>query len=298
MSSPLTPIAACRQPQNRHACQLEIRSPGLQVATVTDLVSLAREKRPELVVVDIRIPPTRTTEGLDTARVITRSCPTSASWCSPRTSKSAMRWQIGSRGLATSQSVYCPLPHGRPQTEARLPASVHRGRSGRGRRHDLSILQAEFSLTQMLDTPTSGRIFLEQVIRDNLDIGRPDQVGLVFDPRPIRRGPRATPGRFRTRVITAGVTPSLHVDDKHTTIKQSGKAPRTETTITDTNDFGIGKRPTNLPALREIGDTANRRLSASNESATSRSPGPDALHTVTAPVTTATGTRIPGLRPG
>ena len=131
MSSPLTPIAACRQPQNRHVCQLEIRSPGLQVATVTDLVSLAREKRPELVVVDIRIPPTRTAGGLDTARVITRSCPTSASWCSPRTSKSAMRWQIGSRGLATSQSVYCPPPHGRPQTEARLPASVHRGRSGR-----------------------------------------------------------------------------------------------------------------------------------------------------------------------
>jgi hypothetical protein len=112
----------------------------------------------------------------------------------------------------------------------------------------------------MLDTPISGRIFLEQVIRDNLDIGRPDQVGLVFDPRPIRRGPRATPGRFRTRVITAGVTPSLHMDAKHTTIKQYGNAPRTESTITDTNDFGIGKRPTNLPALREIGDTANRRL--------------------------------------
>ena len=142
MSSPLTPIAACRQPQNRHACQLEIRSPGLQVATVTDLVSLAREKRPELVVVDIRIPPTRTTEGLDTARVITRSCPTSASWCSPRTSKSAMRWQIGSRGLATSQSVYCPPPHGRPQAEARLPAADRAA----GHRHDLSILRAEFSL--------------------------------------------------------------------------------------------------------------------------------------------------------
>src|ERR1700693_1366699 len=78
-----------------------------------------------------------------------------------------------------------------------------------GHSHDLSILQAEFSLTQMLDTPISGRIFLEQVIRDNLDIGRPDQGGLLFDPRPIRRGPRATPGRFRTRVITAGVTPSL-----------------------------------------------------------------------------------------
>jgi len=99
-------------------------------------------------------------------------------------------------------------------------------------------------------------------------------------------------------VITAGVTPSLHVDDKHTTIKQYGKAPRTETTITDTNDFGIGKRPTNLPALREIGDTANRRLLGVQRIGHDPITGARSLHTVTAPVTTATGTRIPGLRPG
>jgi hypothetical protein len=36
------------------------------------------------------------------------------------------------------------------------------------------VLQAEFSLTQVLDAPVTGRIFFEQVIRDNLDIGRPD----------------------------------------------------------------------------------------------------------------------------
>ena len=39
----------------------------------------------------------------------------------------------------------------------------------------------------MLDKPVSGRIFFEQVIRDNLDIGRPDQVALVFDRKLIRR---------------------------------------------------------------------------------------------------------------
>ena len=99
-----------------------------------------------------------------------------------------MRWQIGSRGLATSQSVYCPPPHGRPQTEARLPAADRAA----GHRHDLSILRAEFSLTQMLDTPTSGPIFLEQVIRDNLDIGRPEQVSLVFNRRVYRKGRRRT----------------------------------------------------------------------------------------------------------
>jgi len=92
--------------------------------------------------------------------------------------------------------------------------------------YDLSMLQVEFSLTQMLDTPTSGRVFFENVIRENLDIGRPDQVGLIFDRRIFRKGPRATPGRFRTRVITDGVTPSLHADYKSSTIKQYHSATR------------------------------------------------------------------------
>ena len=95
----------------------------------------------------------------------------------------------------------------------------------------------------MLDKPVAGRMFFEQVIRDNLDIGRPDQVALIFDRRLMRRGPRHTPGLFRTRVITEGVTPSLYVDYKHTRIKQyhkEGKALRTETTINDTTDFSIG----------------------------------------------------------
>ena len=74
-----------------------------------------------------------------------------------------------------------------------------------GYRYELSVLQAEFSLAQMLDRPVSGRIFFEQVLHDNLDIGRPDQVSLVFDRRIIRTGRYATPGRFRTRIITADV---------------------------------------------------------------------------------------------
>jgi hypothetical protein len=56
----------------------------------------------------------------------------------------------------------------------------------------------------------------------NLDIGRPSQVSLVFD----RRVSRRTPGRFRTRVITDGVVPSLHVDYKKTRIKQYPRRDR------------------------------------------------------------------------
>jgi hypothetical protein len=128
-----------------------------------------------------------------------------------------------------------------------------------GYRYDISILQAEFSLTQVLDRPVTGRVFLEEVIRENLDIGRPAQVQLIFDRRVTRR----TPGRFRTRVITDGVIPSLHVDYKNTRIKQyhkEGRALRTETTINNTRDFGIGRKLKNLPALRQIGFQANRRL--------------------------------------
>ncbi len=120
-------------------------------------------------------------------------------------------------------------------------------------------LQAEFSLTQVLDQPVTGRIFFEEVIRDNLDIGRPSQVSLVFD----RKVNRRTPGPFRTRVITDGVVPSLYIDYKKTRIKQyhkEGQALRTETTINDTRDFAIGRRIENLEQLRKIGFAANRRL--------------------------------------
>lgn len=128
-----------------------------------------------------------------------------------------------------------------------------------GYRYALSILQSEFSLTQVLDRPVHGRQFFEEVIRENIDLGRPDQVQLLFDRKVIR----TTPGLFRTRIITEGVTPSLHVQYKNTRVKQyhkEGRALRTETTINNTRDFGIGKRIHNLPALREVGFRANRRL--------------------------------------
>jgi hypothetical protein len=170
-----------------------------------------------------------------------------------------------------------------------------------GYRYELSILQAEFSLTQMLDRPVSGRIFFEQVLHDNLDIGRPDQVSLIFDRKLRRRGPRPTPGRFRTRVITDGVVPSLHIDYKNTKIKQyhkEGRALRTETTINDTHDFRLSKRLTNLPALRQIGFTANRRLLGVQTISHDPVRGAHAFTDLTVPIITDTGTRIPGLRFG
>lgn len=142
---------------------------------------------------------------------------------------------------------------------ARLPHPYPAADRAAGYRYQLSIWQIELSLTQVLDRPVSGRMFFEQVIRENLDLGRPKQIQLIFD----RSVTKATPGPFRTRVITDGVIPSLHIDYKGTRIKQyhkEGQALRTETTINNPRDFYIGKSLHNLPALRKIGLATNRRV--------------------------------------
>lgn len=146
---------------------------------------------------------------------------------------------------------------------ARLPHPFTAADRRAGYRYELSVLQAEFALTQVWDRGTSGRCFFEEVIRENLDLGRPEQVQLIFGRKLQRR--TVARGRCRTRIITEGVTPSLHVYYKHTHLKQyhkEGRALRTETTINNTYDFGVGRRLKNLPALRTLGFAANRRVLA------------------------------------
>ena len=176
----------------------------------------------------------------------------------------------------------------------RLPHPYTAADQAAGYRYELSILQAEFSLTQVLDRPATGRRFFEEIIRENLDLGRPEHVQLLFGRRVTRR----TPGVFRTRVITQEVTPSLHFDYKHTRIKQyhkEGRALRTETTINDARDFRIGKRLHNLPALRQVGFTANRRLLDVQRVAVDARLGAEALVQLSRPQVVA-GQRVPALR--
>src|SRR6266567_4008497 len=159
-----------------------------------------------------------------------------------------------------------------------LPHPFTAGDTAAGFRYELSVLQAEFSLTQTLDAPVNGRIFFDRLI--------------------IRKGKRATPGRFRTRVITDGVTPSLHVDYKHSKIKQYhklGKALRTETTINDTADFGVAKGLSHLPELKEIGFTASGRLLDVQRISHDPAEGAAALAALNNPVTSPAGTRTAGM---
>jgi len=98
----------------------------------------------------------------------------------------------------------------------RLPCPFSARQQAAGYRYDASMCQIEFALTQVVDRPVHGRIFFEEVLRENLDLGRPDNMQLIFEHRVTKR----TPGSFRTRVVREGVIPSLHVDYKSNRIKQ------------------------------------------------------------------------------
>ncbi len=181
--------------------------------------------------------------------------------------------------------------------QAQLPLPLTAAHRAAGFTYQLSILQAEVSLTQVFDRPLRGREFFESVIRDNLDLGRPDQVQLLF-PRKITK---ATPGRFTTRVITTGVNPSLHVAYKRCHIKQYFKeerALRTETTFNDTYDFGIGRRLSNLGYLRTLGDHINRRVLETESLAHDCGLAPAQLADLVQPTQTQDGQPAPALKFG
>ena len=120
---------------------------------------------------------------------------------------------------------------------AQTAASVHRRRHRRGLPLRAVGAAGRVLHHQVLDRPAAGRIFFEQVIRDNLDIGRPDKVSIVFDRKIRRRGKNPTPGPFRTQRDHQRRCPYLYIDYKHSQIKQYLKlgrtSVRTETTLND-----------------------------------------------------------------
>ena len=145
--------------------------------------------------------------------------------------------------------------------QQRLPCPLTPEDLRAGYVYELAFRQFEVSDTRVFDRPAAGRSFFEQLIRDHLDVGRPEKVALIFD----RRINRRTPGTWRTKVITTGVDPQISCYYRSSRIKQYVKehrALRTETVICNTRDFGIGRRVTaeNWKALRAVGDAANQRL--------------------------------------
>ena len=110
-----------------------------------------------------------------------------------------------------------------------------------GYRYDVSILQAEFSLTQVLDRPLTGRVFFEEVIRENLDLGRPDQVQLIFERRVTERRRDAFAPASSPRASFRRCTSTTRIPGSSSTTRKAGPcAPRPPSTTPATSASANG----------------------------------------------------------
>ena len=131
---------------------------------------------------------------------------------------------------------------------AQLPWPLTAEQQAAGYRHLLSIWQMEVSRTQVFADPEQGWALVETLIRDNLDLGRPDRVSLIFERKVTKR----TPSEFHTRVLRAGVQPTIRIHYKHSALKQylkDGRALRTEMMFNNTQDFGLTRGLKNFTCL-------------------------------------------------
>ena len=123
----------------------------------------------------------------------------------------------------------------------------------------LSIRQVEISRTIVFDDPRRARAFFEALVTDNIGIGRPEQVSIVFA-RPLRRPAKTNYG---TRVFTTGTDVRIDFRYKHCRIKQylkDGRALRLETVINNPSDLDVRRRLEHLGEIVAKARQVNHRL--------------------------------------
>src|SRR6266545_2906454 len=107
---------------------------------------------------------------------------------------------------------------------ARLPLPLSAADRDAGFWWDLTMRQVETSRTIVLDAPRHARAFFEALVADNLDLGRPESVELIFKRDP--RGRKAD-GTFKTAVDRHAEGVTINVFYKHSRAKQYLKDGRT-----------------------------------------------------------------------
>jgi hypothetical protein len=123
----------------------------------------------------------------------------------------------------------------------------------------LSIRQIEISRTLVFDDPRRARGFFEALVADNIGIGRPEQISMVFA-RPLRRPAKTGYG---TRVFTTGTDVRIDFRYKHWRVKQylkDGRALRIETVINNPSDLDVHRRLQHLDELVDKARQVNQRL--------------------------------------
>jgi hypothetical protein len=132
---------------------------------------------------------------------------------------------------------------------ARIPCPFTRADRLAGYWWHLSMRQVEVSRTLVLDAPRRARALFEAVVADNIGIGRPAAITVLF----ARRVQRNTHSLFRTRVFTQGTQVRIDVTYKHCRVKlylKEGLALRIETVVNDPGDLDLLKGLAHLPQVQ------------------------------------------------
>ena len=166
---------------------------------------------------------------------------------------------------------------------------------------ELSMRQVEVSRTLVFDAPRHARAFFEALVTDNLTIGRPDTLELIFG-RQIRRGrQRRTQEVFNTKVVTRDTDVTVNTFYKHSRVKQylkDGRALRIETVVNSPTDLGCHRRLIHLDELKTKARDVNRRLLDTERAGQGCVLASPAFERVAQSTLTEDGRRSPALRFG
>jgi hypothetical protein len=142
---------------------------------------------------------------------------------------------------------------------AQLPLPLTEADRAAGYWWDISMRQVEVSRTIVFDAPRHARSFFEALCVDNLDIGRPEEMQIVFGRR-VRTPPV---GGYRTRLLRCGDEVTLNAYFRHSRVKsylKCGRALRIETVVNDTGDLGLLRGLAHLEELSVKARDVNRRM--------------------------------------
>jgi hypothetical protein len=140
-----------------------------------------------------------------------------------------------------------------------IPTPFTRADRAGGYWWELSMRQVEVSRTLVFDDRRRARGFFEALVADNIAIGRPEQIAMVF----ARQLRKTTKEPFRTRVFNAGTDVKIDFSYKHSRLKQylkDGRALRIEAVINKPKDLDVPARIEHLPELIAKARAINQRL--------------------------------------
>ena len=186
---------------------------------------------------------------------------------------------------------------------SRIPVPLTADDQAAGYWWELSMRQVEVSRTLVFDAPRQARAFFEALIADNLDLGRPENVELLFKRSPKGRKPKdqGAGGAFKTAIDRRCDGVTINAFWRHSRVKQylkDGRALRIETVVNSPDDLGCQRRICNLPELQVRARAVNTRLLHTERVGQGCVFDSPAFARISQPTLTGDGRRAPGLRFG